>query len=69
MSDAKVNVKVVVRCRPLNSQEKSDGREQIVHMEPKMGTCIVQPNNNEPPLSPHHLTRHVLQTLNAAALH
>ena len=40
-------VKVVVRCRPLNGQEQSDGREQIVRMDDKMGTCIVQQNNNE----------------------
>ena len=44
-------VKVVVRCRPLNKQELADGREQIVHMDPKMGTCVVQPNSSDPPKS------------------
>eukprot|EP00983_Pelagomonas_calceolata_P094748 1157921-Pelagomonas_calceolata.AAC.5 len=30
-------VKVVVRCRPLNSKEKADGRAQIVDMDTKSG--------------------------------
>ena len=30
-------MKVVVRCRPLNSKEKSDGRAQIVDMDTKSG--------------------------------
>nr|AEG74528.1 kinesin-2 motor subunit FLA8 [Dunaliella salina] len=30
-------VKVVVRCRPLNSKEKADGRQQIVDMDTKSG--------------------------------
>lgn len=43
-------VKVCVRCRPLNSKEKGDGRAQIVHMDEKNGTCVVQaPSDNEPP--------------------
>ena len=42
-------VKVVVRCRPLNSKEKADGRDTIVHMDDKTGTCVVQPMSNEPP--------------------
>ena len=36
-------VKVVVRCRPLNSKEEGDGRGQIVFMDEKMGSCVVQP--------------------------
>jgi hypothetical protein len=41
-------VKVVVRCRPLNSKEKEDGRQQIVNMDDKSGTCVIQPLNAEP---------------------
>ena len=36
-------VKVVARCRPLNSKEEGDGRGQIVFMDEKMGSCVVQP--------------------------
>ena len=46
------SVKVVVRCRPLNKTEKSDGRATIVHMDKRMGTVSLQPqggNNAEPP--------------------
>ena len=41
-------VRVVVRCRPLNSQETADGRGQIVEMDPKSGTCSVLTPNGEP---------------------
>ena len=49
MSSTAECVKVVVRCRPLNSKELSDGRAQIVQMDEKMGTCVVTPATNEPP--------------------
>ena len=42
-------VKVVVRCRPLNNKELNDGRQQIIEMDEKSGTCVVTPANNEPP--------------------
>lgn len=45
-------VRVCVRCRPLNSKEKSDGRERIVTMDPRSGTCSIIPpggNNGELP--------------------
>mmetsp|Transcript_17939 Transcript_17939/g.53743 ORF Transcript_17939/g.53743 Transcript_17939/m.53743 type:complete len:766 (-) Transcript_17939:710-3007(-) len=34
-------VKVVMRCRPLNSKEKADGRTKIVEMDRKTGTVIL----------------------------
>ena len=34
-------VKVVVRCRPLNSKEQQDGRSQIVEMDEKRGTVAL----------------------------
>ena len=44
------SVRVCVRCRPLNSKERGDGRERIVHVDPKNGTCVVSPiGSNEPP--------------------
>ena len=43
-------VKVVVRCRPMSSQEKTDGRSQIVNMDEKLGTITVSmPREGEPP--------------------
>ena len=48
MADKVETVRVCVRCRPLNSKEKSDGRAQIVHMDEKSGRCVVQPDDNEP---------------------
>ena len=47
-------VRVCVRCRPLNSTETKDGRDRIVVMDPKHGTCtLVAPggerNAGEPP--------------------
>ena len=48
-SSSAETVKVVVRCRPLNSKEKEDGRQQIVHMDPKMGSCVVQPAGSDEP--------------------
>jgi hypothetical protein len=47
-SSAAETVRVVVRCRPLNSKEKADGREQIVHMDSSMGSCVVAPSGAEP---------------------
>ena len=41
-------VKVVVRCRPLNSKEKADGRDTIIDMDPKLGSVTLQSPGNEP---------------------
>lgn len=35
-------MQVVVRCRPLNSKEKQDGRKTIVSMEVRDGQVLVQ---------------------------
>jgi Kinesin motor domain len=35
-------VQVVVRCRPLNTKEKQDGRKTIVSMEVRDGQVLVQ---------------------------
>ena len=46
-------VRVVVRCRPLNSKEQADGRGQVVLVDPKMGTCALsgasKGSSGEPP--------------------
>ena len=42
-------VKVVVRCRPLNQKEISDGRQQIVNMDASNGQCSIVVGANEPP--------------------
>ena len=42
-------VRVCVRCRPLNSKEKSDGRDRIVYMDPNTGTCVVEPKSGAEP--------------------
>ena len=44
-------VKVVVRCRPLNSKEQSDGRVQVVEMDERMGMVAVSAPgaSGEPP--------------------
>ena len=46
-------VRVVVRCRPLNSKEQADGRGQVVLIDPKMGTCALlgtsKGSSGEPP--------------------
>merc|ERR1740117_2463441 len=48
-------VKVVVRCRPLNSQEKTDGRDPIVIMDEKAGSVSLhhqgKGSSSEPPKS------------------
>jgi len=36
------NVKVVVRCRPLNSEEVQDGRKRIVSMDTKAGQIFIK---------------------------
>ena len=44
-------VKVVVRCRPLNSKETSDGRVQVVEMDERMGMVALSGgtgSSNEP---------------------
>ncbi|XRA99031.1 kinesin-like protein [Pycnococcus provasolii] len=35
-------VRVVVRCRPLNSKEKEDGRKRVVDMDTKAGTVVLK---------------------------
>lgn len=45
-------VRVVVRCRPLNSREKADGRDRIVDMDKKIGQIILtnpKAEASEPP--------------------
>jgi kinesin family protein 3/17 len=45
-------VKVVVRCRPLNSKELADGRERIVDMDPRNGSVTLRnpkADASEPP--------------------
>ena len=49
MPDDTECVRVVVRCRPLNKQEVSDGRGQIVEMDDGTGTCNILMANGEPP--------------------
>ena len=60
MSKKEETVRVCVRCRPLNSKEKADGRERIVRMDANRGSCTVQPpgsseppKDERPPLSPY----------------
>ena len=38
MSDASVNVKVVVRCRPMNGKEREKDCKKIVKIDEKNGT-------------------------------
>ncbi|KIZ06247.1 kinesin family member 3B [Monoraphidium neglectum] len=42
MAKAAEAVKVVVRCRPLNSQEKQDGRERVVDMDVRAGQVTLR---------------------------
>ncbi|KAI8476435.1 MAG: kinesin-like protein FLA10 [Monoraphidium minutum] len=42
MSKAAEAVKVVVRCRPLNSKEKQDGRGRIVDMDVRAGQVLLR---------------------------
>jgi len=50
MSKKEETVRVCVRCRPLNSKEKGDGRDRIVWMDTAHGTCVVeQKGSSEPP--------------------
>ena len=45
-------VRVVMRCRPLNSKEKGDKRERIVDVDSKMGSVSLHSgdkNSSEPP--------------------
>lgn len=47
-------VRVVVRCRPLNSKENADGRQKIVDMDPGTGTVTLRSpkaEGGEPPKS------------------
>jgi hypothetical protein len=37
MSKSSESVKVVIRCRPLNSKERADGRAKIVELDRKVG--------------------------------
>ena len=49
------SVKVVVRCRPLNEKEISDGHESVVNMDVKRGIITLQKaggshkDSSEPP--------------------
>lgn len=52
MSKSEESVKVVVRCRPLNSKETADGRTRVVDVDPKEGSIKVKnpkADANEPP--------------------
>ena len=52
MSNKEETVRVCVRCRPLNSKEISDGREKIIKIDPRAGTCaLILPDRvtGEPP--------------------
>lgn len=52
MADRSETVKVVVRCRPLNSKETNDGRARIVEMDTKTGAVTLKnpkSDANEPP--------------------
>jgi hypothetical protein len=40
-------VKVTMRCRPLNKQEMSDGRQVIINISPSRGEILVKSPNNE----------------------
>jgi Cdc6-like AAA superfamily ATPase len=40
-------VKVTMRCRPLNKQEMSDGRQVIINISPSRGEILVKSPNND----------------------
>ncbi|CAG9463621.1 unnamed protein product [Pedinophyceae sp. YPF-701] len=49
-------VKVVVRCRPLNDKEVSDGRTRIVDMDTKMGQVSIRNPKADPQDPPKQFT-------------
>ncbi|EGD72527.1 Kif3b protein [Salpingoeca rosetta] len=49
------NVKVVIRCRPLSSTERKDGRQECVHVAEDRGTITVK-NLQEPSKEPKTYT-------------
>eukprot|EP00967_Tisochrysis_lutea_P006487 scaffold7704_cov26-Tisochrysis_lutea.AAC.2 len=52
MAPANECVRVVVRCRPLNSTERNDNRGVIVEMDKRTGTVVLSAGtkgSNEPP--------------------
>ena len=44
------NVKVIVRCRPLNSTEKSNGNKSIVECDENNGQITVTKKGDQPKL-------------------
>lgn len=42
MREGSEAVKVVVRCRPLNSKELADGRDRIVNIDAKSGQIVIR---------------------------
>uniref|UniRef100_A0A7S3DF42 Kinesin-like protein n=1 Tax=Palpitomonas bilix TaxID=652834 RepID=A0A7S3DF42_9EUKA len=43
-------VRVLIRCRPLNSREKADGRKQVVELDMKSGSVSIKnPASEDPP--------------------
>jgi kinesin family protein 3/17 len=52
MKEGSETVRVVVRCRPLNSKETADGRERIVHVDAGAGQVVLRnaaAQQGEPP--------------------
>ena len=50
MSKKEETVRVCVRCRPLNSKEKADGRDRIVNIDTKAGSItLAAAGSSEPP--------------------
>ena len=48
MSDAKVNVKVVVRCRPMNKTERSLNCGEVVTVDPTKNQVVIAASQTEP---------------------
>ena len=40
-------VKVAMRCRPLNKQEMSDGRQVVIQIAPSRGEIVVKATSGE----------------------
>eukprot|EP00201_Polytomella_parva_P015707 CAMPEP_0175058252 /NCGR_PEP_ID=MMETSP0052_2-20121109/11744_1 /TAXON_ID=51329 ORGANISM="Polytomella parva, Strain SAG 63-3" /NCGR_SAMPLE_ID=MMETSP0052_2 /ASSEMBLY_ACC=CAM_ASM_000194 /LENGTH=731 /DNA_ID=CAMNT_0016323611 /DNA_START=71 /DNA_END=2263 /DNA_ORIENTATION=+ len=55
-SNSAETVKVAIRCRPLNSKEKSDGRDTIVDMDMKIGQVILKNPKGDPGEPPKTFT-------------
>jgi len=43
------SVKVVIRCRPLNSKEKTNGNQPVVKTTHKGEIFVEKPGSSEPP--------------------